>query len=221
MRIISKNRDFYDTAGYIDQTVVFVRSKTESEADISNFYSYRVENTGLLGFCGKFYPYIHSSYRAFTDEKTGKFYPVEHFYFYSYGDYKNSDFYRDEKKSSTKWRGKSYKSRADEDYVNYFNHWKNSDKLFIELDAPYFKIKTFNDTYRHDKGVAIINPSLIDMQFGKVMDAPTVFQTVQFYLTNQLVKTKETLEIEDKYRIAQHGFDETSFRHPIKLKDLK
>lgn len=214
MRVISSYKDFYDSAGFIDPSIVFVRKQVEVEVDIEHPLPYSsISGVGVLGFCGKFYPYIHRGFEATTNEKTGVVTPEQHFYFYSVESFFASKFWEFETQHS--WRRKS----LEQSYRDYFANWKESDKLFIEADAPYFKITGFS--YRNSKGKLKTNPSLVSMQFGKVMDAPSVFQAVQFYLTNQLVKTKDPDEIDDKYRIAQHGFDKYSFRHPTKLKDLK
>lgn len=217
MRVISKKRDYYDTAGYIDPSVVFVREEKEVFADF-HYPHYSIgSHSGLLGFCGKFYPYIHRKVEAFTDERTKKFHPEEHYYYYSIESYLESDFWKERKRHYRYFSDDSIKT-----YTDFFNHWKDSDEVFVNVDAPYFRVIKFSSRYHNDdKAKLLLNPNLKDMQFGKVMDAHTAFQTIQFYLTNQLVKTKDPDEMDDKYKIAQHGFDKTSFRHPIKLKDLK
>lgn len=214
MRVISNYKDFYDSAGFIDTSIIFVRKQTEIEVDIPHPMSYSgITGVGVLGFCGKFYPYIHRAYEAVVNEKTGVVIPEQHFYFYSVDEYIKSKFWDSETRFS--WRRRN----LEQGYREFFAHWKDSDNLFIQADAPYFRVKGFS--YRNSKGMLKTNPNLLSMQFGKIMDAPSVFQAVQFYLTNQLVKTKDPDEIEDKYRLAQHGFDKHSFRHPTKLKDLK
>ncbi len=214
MKIISKHKDFYDSAGFIDPSIIFVRKQEEVFLDIPNPAPYTsASGLGVIGLCGKFYPYIHRAYESYVDKRTGITVPEKHFYFYSIEAFMASDFWKSE--NSYRWRQKNLENS----YRNSFSNWKSSDEPFITVDAPYFRMKSF--TYHNARGVAITNPSLIDMQFGKVMDAPSIFQSVQFYLTNQLVKTKDPDEIEDKYKISGHGFDEHSFRHPTKLKDLK
>lgn len=219
MRVISNYQDFYDRAGFIDQSVIFLRKSEKVPLSIVHPVPYsRVSNVGLLGFCGKLYPYIHRCIEGYTNEITGKVIEDKHFYFYSFEDYKQTKFW-DREMQERRYRWGSI-NRA-KDYADFFAHWKDTDTPFIEVDAPYFKVKEFNSDRRNEKGLVITNPSLVNMQFGKIMDAATVFQTVQFYLTNQLVKTKDPDEVDDKYRIAGHGFDKYSFRHPTKLKDLK
>lgn len=215
MRVISKKKDYFDTAGYIDPTVIFLREQHEVTVNIEKPYNYGGSGVGLLGFCGKFYPYVHVKVDSHTDPKTLKFIEEQHYYYYSFEEYQNSPFWKSERDY------RYWKSNKVEAYTNYFQHWKDSDDLFIQVDAPYFKVKNFN-SWRGgvSDGVIITNPTLNLMQFGKVMDAPTAFQTIQFYLTNQLVKTKDPDEVEDKYRIAQHGFDSTSFRNPYRVSQL-
>lgn len=221
MRIISKTKDYFDTAGQVDPTVVFVRNQLEVSVDIEHPDPYGGGRViGLLGFCGKFYPYIHKKIEAkIHPTNPAKSEPEKHFYYYSVEEYRKSPFWEAEHTRSFYFR--YTKSRQDESMVKFFDYWKDSDKLFVAVDAPYFKIKSFNGRHFGNYGTAITNPSLIDMQFGKVIDAHTAFQQVQFYLTNQLVKTKDPDDVDDKYKISGHGFDKYSFRHPTKLKDLK
>lgn len=59
----------------------------------------------------------------------------------------------------------------------------------------------------------VINPKLKDYQFDRIKDSFTAFQEISIYLSNILVEQKETVVIEDKFRIEQHGFDlKKSFR---------
>ncbi len=75
----------------------------------------------------------------------------------------------------------------------------------------------FGGNYRHS---FVINPKLKDLQFYKVFDAFTAFQEISMFLGGVLgVGEKEIIEIEDKYKIGQHGFDKWSFRkEPTKKK---
>lgn len=164
----------------------------------------------IIGFCGVLYPLVRIIERAkrIPYDSTTTF-------FYSYEDYKD-------------WRQQDkpdWKSRKTQEFFERFAG-KRMDAKFVEVDAPVFIVD-----YRHRKPegslhggqhLAIVtNPCLKDWGFGKVKDAYTAFQDISMYLGNQLVKEHKPDEIEDKYRIAQHGFDKTSFRHPTRLKDLK
>lgn len=212
MRVISRYRDFYDRAGFIDPSIIFVRNQEELPLDIPHPEVHSsASGLNILGFCGRIYPYIHRGIKSHTN-KYGRLIPEQNFYFYSFEDYKKSEFWNDE--TSYRWRSK----RLEQDYQNFFSSWKDTDKPFLELDAPYFKMTNF--TYHNDKGKALTNPKLVEIQFGKVMNATSVFQALQFYLTNQLVKIKDPDDIDDKYRIAKHGFDTISFRNPYRVSQL-
>ena len=57
-------------------------------------------------------------------------------------------------------------------------------------------------------------------EFYKVIDAFTAFQEISMFIGGVLgIGEKEIVEIEDKYKIGQHGFDKWSFRkEPSKKK---
>ena len=59
----------------------------------------------------------------------------------------------------------------------------------------------------NDRGV-FVNPCLKDIQFFKAMDAFTAFQALDVWVSGTLSYPQNMIvEIEDKYRIEQHGFD--------------
>ena len=78
----------------------------------------------------------------------------------------------------------------------------------------------YGGNYRHN---FTINPKLKDLQFYKVFDAFTAFQELQMFISGVLgTGEKELIEIEDKYKIGQHGFDKWSFRkEPTKRKNKR
>jgi hypothetical protein len=61
----------------------------------------------------------------------------------------------------------------------------------------------------------VLNPSLKSLEFFRRMGAQEVFQELEMYLGGILApENRPMVSIEDKYRIAQHGFDKHSFRRP-------
>lgn len=61
----------------------------------------------------------------------------------------------------------------------------------------------------------VLNPSLRSLEFYRRMSAQEVFQELEMYLGGVLApENRPMVAIEDKYRIAQHGFDKHSFRRP-------
>lgn len=59
----------------------------------------------------------------------------------------------------------------------------------------------------------LINPILKDYEFYKIFDSFQAFQEIQMFLGGVISSNeKEIIEIDDKYKIIQHGFDNWSFR---------
>jgi hypothetical protein len=194
MRVISSFQDYYDRSGFVDRTVCYVRENKDEFIDLGNGIE-TPSRAGIVGFCGKFYPFMRK------DEDPNFYYSLEDYL-------EGNNYYR--------W----HKERVS----NFFNYWdKISDDIFIQLDVPILVVKSFNARWGTIRSRALVelNPRLKGYQFQKIKGGQEAFQEIQMYLTNQLVKTKDPDIIEDKYRITQHGFDKHSFRHPVKLKDLK
>lgn len=60
-----------------------------------------------------------------------------------------------------------------------------------------------------------INPQLAALSFYKVLGPWEVFQEIEMFLGSLAApENQPPVSIEDKYRIAQHGFDKMSFRKP-------
>ena len=57
-----------------------------------------------------------------------------------------------------------------------------------------------------------ICPRLADLQFFRKLDAWQTHQELSMFLGNLAAPERNVVHIEDKYRIAQHGFDKWSFR---------
>jgi hypothetical protein len=210
MRLHTDFHDYYDNAvGYgIDENVHYNRFTKEVEFHIKSQFDFpRHRNTGLLGFCGKIYPFIEVKKfdRKYDDEYASDDYKiVEYFHAYNLEEYqiKESD-----------WADYS------DDFGGYYDHWGDiklkqffvdwnyqSDGIFLEYKVPIWVAKL-------DESKGLINPKLKDYGFDRIKDSFTAFQEISMYLSNILVEQKEVAVIEDKYRIEQHGFDlKTSFR---------
>jgi hypothetical protein len=70
------------------------------------------------------------------------------------------------------------------------------------------------------QGNLIINPNLKAFEFQKVVDPYTALTELQNFIAGVLGTSKEIIEVADKYKIQNHGYDKYSFKHPVKLKDL-
>ena len=211
MRLHTDFHDYYDNAvGYgIDGNVHFNRFTKEIEIQIKSEFDFpRHRNAGLLGFCGKIYPFIEVKKfdRKYDNEYASDDYKiVEQYCAYNLEEYKSKE---------TEWEDYS------DDFGRY-DHWEEiklkqffldwnfqSDEIFLEYKVPIWTVKL--DSYQN-KG--IINPKLKDYGFDRIKNSFAAFQEISMYLSNILVEQKETAIVEDKFRIEQHGFDlKKSFR---------
>jgi len=222
MRIISKIKDYYDgvagTMG-IDKTIIydriviryddkqeypqqFKKDKIFNHKNRNRFHdldSYNVDSKYyddcspfIIGFCGKLYV----GWKFYNGNKCDIIY--------------DEDFVKENVKLN-RW------NRSLIDDLNYIKNY-NSIDLFREFNTPVFIFDNDNQsnyTNRINRGVSrfIINGNLKDYQFYKVFDSFLSFQEIQMFISGVLGVGENTMvEIEDKYKIKKHGFDEWSFR---------
>lgn len=209
MRLNSDFHDYYDYAvGYgIDENVFFNRFTKDVEIHVNSKFDFpRHKDSGLIGFCGQIFPFIEVKKfdRKYDSEYASDDYKiVEYFHAYSLDEYRIKE---------SEWEDFS-------DDFGYYDHWQNiklkqfftdwnfqSDEVFLEYKIPIWTLKL-------DESNGLINPKLKDFGFDRIKDSFTAFQEISMYLSNILVEQKEVAEIEDKFRIEQHGFDlKKSFR---------
>jgi len=80
--------------------------------------------------------------------------------------------------------------------------------IFLEFKVPVWAV-----ILGRSGSSGILNPRLKDYGFDRIKDSFTTFQEISMYLSNILVEQKETVVVQDKFRIEQHGFDlKKSFR---------
>lgn len=212
MRLHSDFHDYYDNAiGYgIDEKVYYNRyQKTVSINLKSNLNRPFHRNSGLLGFCGRTYPFIelHRYDRNFQDEDDfGEFNIVETRFAFSEDEYLATE--KDWSDFSDDFHSHLYSS--DLKIKQFFIEWaRRSDEIFLEHKVPVWVARFYVEEPN-----GILNPRLKDFDFHRTIDAFNAFQEISMYLANILVEQKEVATIEDEFRIEQHGFDlKQSFRH--------
>lgn len=230
MYIISKYKDYYDgvvgSVG-IDKTIVYQRTfrgiknsddypkpfKFERRGwnDSNPFTSinfqtakdnkYERNSPFIVGFCGKLYLgwrffYTVKTYGEFSDE-------VKHDIVYGYD--KAKKFLKE-----GRWDNKN------EERVKQVMDYDPID-IFREIKAPIF---VFNDSrkdldlyYDERDCLFAVNPILKEYSFAKAVDPFTAFTELQMFISGVLgVGEKEIIEVADKYKIGQHGFNKWSFR---------
>jgi hypothetical protein len=237
MYIIAKHKDYYDgVVGSVgmDKTLVYERTPVEAEIkdipkefqgthgwtrtrenpflnigymdiDSKKTKKYEKVHSFLVGFCGKLYLgwKLHYNVKGYRDGIPTDILKTD--IVYGYENVKK--YFRD-----------SYWNFNPEDDVKYVLDYDPID-MFRAIKAPIF----VHDTEAHvkyDKYHRIvsstnffINPILKEYEFYKVVDSFTAFTELQMFIGGVLgVGEKEIVEIEDKYKIGQHGFDKWSFR---------
>jgi len=233
MYIISKHKDYYDgVVGSVgmDKTIVYERELIEitDNQEIpkqfkQNKYSWNEHNPFLracranidhkktnhnyddvrgfiIGFCGKLYlgwkfDYKTKDWNADIGNITEI---IETDIVYGYD--KAKEFLK-----TDYWR-----SNLNDD-INYVMNY-NPIELFRKFKTPIFVYDSDSRRPRTEP-VFLINPILKDYEFYKVVDAFTAFTELQMFISGVLgTGEKKIIEVEDKYKIGQHGFDKWSFR---------
>jgi hypothetical protein len=162
----------------------------------------------LIGFCGVIYPCIRVLY---ADSRIDNIYAPEHLD-------EHFKFTMPKGGRNRENRKKQFMKRQRERAAFLRHRLMVGDDLFIEMDAPIFVVRHEPD----DREIVIeANAMLKPYDFAKAVDPFSAFQQVSMYLGNQLVKRDVPDTIADEYRIAMHGYDKHSFRHPTRTSALK
>ncbi len=235
MYIISKRKDYYDgvagTTG-IDKTIVYEREIIEVENDdlpkvFQKYSPWKNRNPSpfvilsgvnikrelriskvyvhaapfIIGFCGKLYV----GWKLYSEGKQ----QLSGTELVTTITYDNENIKKILNQMS--WHGKL------DDNLNYILTY-DALPLFRELNTPVFVYDSdygrslVEKTYRNNPKF-FINPLLKEYQFFKVFDSFQAFQEIQMFISGVLGnKEKDIVQVEDKYKIAQHGFDKWSFR---------
>lgn len=240
MRIISKLRDYYDSAMAYgqDQSVVFVRNAellddklvpkaimeklSGSNWDIGNRKKKDVALSyarNTIVFCGKTYRSItiertvtHPDGPAYGSTKDVKvIYSIEEYR--AYHDQAGFEF-RD---TNSRWSW----MRTHDSTISAFLGNQGSDELEEFCIKNRYVILTYGDMailnpegydYEHKKKL-IANGYLDKFQFYRMLDSFSAYQELDMFVSGTLPQsTAMPIQIEDKHRIAQHGFDKYSFR---------
>lgn len=207
MKIISKFKDYYDTASSygIDKEVLYVRTphKTKLTNKQNGFgrlnsyiNGYEVEKR-LIGFCGEIYPllilYPTDGYKRVPGADPVLCYTKEEFLeHYTIKKTRNYYFYGVEQPID----------------VFYYQDYSSYKELFQSLKAPIFMTTVEGrETYIET------NIPLKPLQFYRLKDAPTAFQEIFQFVSGVLTGSdKPMVKISDKDKIAKRGFDKWSFR---------
>lgn len=217
----------------------FIRDKPDTfelqriNIDRENYYSehhYINFKELVIGFCGKLYPAFE--FETVIDKQQNNssvFYKAEEIdLFFSELEAKHKNlFYAGEynyriKRPSIEELNVYLKSKVfDREYYNWFQ----------KVNCPVFKFSSDPDqqtihfvkiiSYKKSKIFIQKNPNLRELEFYRIKDTYTVFQSIGQFLGGVLTNTEVSEStLNDKQKVHQHGFDEKyGFRkRPKKLK---
>jgi len=241
MRIISKFKDYYDSALAFgqDKSVVFVRDQQQLDAklpphDILKAHTpkvrmdYKKKNDTemffgpvVVIFCGKTYrgmmvrrvTQLEPAKRVygFTDTELKVFFNFEELAAYLAQ-------YEMEVKDETRWAWMTDKSYIVRDFLGA----QGTTELMDYCIANRFVTLTYNEdlpdsyNWRHVNTKSwTANGNIGNLNFFKVFDPFSAYQELDMFISGTLPQsTAMPIEISDKDRIVQHGFDKYSFRKP-------
>lgn len=237
MYIIAKKKDYYDgVAGStgIDKTIVYDRQIVELERDEiptefrkRGYYTkennplYLLSNASIkkeyqetypkgayfiIGFCGKLY----LGWKFYSFKKNCE-----------YNDYENIntlitydlDYIKEILEEKT-WYGVTADQIESVLNFNAMDWFRKFNAPCFVYDYDYGRTHLDEKYWRSDNiSKFIINPLLKEYEFYKMFDTFQTFQEIQMFISGVLGnKEKEIVQVADKYKIAQHGFDKWSFR---------
>ena len=238
MRIISDFHDYYDSAQQFgqDQSIIYHRKQIEycvnetpttkfnniQKADgvlaelhdklfqrgdfwfnfnyYSNVLASKKSGTfyythGRLVFCGKIYNYLKVTTSSYNENNLVVFYDMDSFA--TFCDVHEIDLHTNKQKFHKKTPYQKIKSHLEHNYG---------------FDEAFFVENKFICVDFVDNRITV-NPCIKDIEFYRVMDPFMCFQEIDSYICGKLSFPQNAMvEIEDKYRIEQHGFDKHSFR---------
>lgn len=168
--------------------------------------------TFCVVFCGKMYPGVYVIYKDIHDIFYS-FHDLEHFL----NKHQLIDKVLEHKSHVDGWFNKP--SKLEHFYRNRaFNVIDITDECIErKLVVAVFKPEEFDrPRYRSCYDNVEINPILKNYKFYKVFDPYSCYQEISMFVDGQLAYPGNIMiEVEDKYRIAAHGFDHKyAFRKP-------
>ena len=209
MRIISSFKDFYDYGNCygIDPNIVYHRVTSQESWRCKNEKIAKLldrKHIKRIGENNKDIIVFKTGYIVICDSVYSMIF--RHTYTYTYSGFDVSF---------------NIKEKLAEIYQPRHRCEHNTIKLLIsEIDEVAQHISTLNLT--NEKSPIIFldsfdfvltrNPRLLDFGAQQHLDANDLFQNISMFI-GKMMNNRELTEIEDKYKIAERGFDDKSFRN--------
>ena len=209
MYIVDRNKDFYDYLSHIygvDKNIVFDRRGSLRITDDALVFDYRNSEDHKLLFIeiGEAHYLIKLSNLKFKKDLLLSIFEVKSF------DIEILHKYN----TAPNQFGSPISIHAADNYRWLEWNWRSwRNKQPFKINIP-----SFDEVIRYtkDNDTNIILPILQNTSLTKVLDATTVWVEIQTYISSLDNDRDIDLNTTDKEKAIIHGFDEKSFRHPIK-----
>ena len=189
MRIISDFVDYYDLPLLQDSWPLYVRPERGSYSitrKVNILYYGGIVVGGVVGFCGKLYPYLR----------------VYNKYIYNF---------KEAKRALPPFEKRKYFSRCNLDNIQaLFNGHDHGFFRYPKYDDFLDEFPVFSVLYDSIEP----NCRLMDMEFYRVFDNYTAHQMLDQYLTNLSNNDDVPQPIDDKTLSEAKGYNKWSFRNP-------
>jgi len=239
VHIIAKVRDYYDCMMQHgqDMSVTFMRlgeqlyaaqlpgfvanilttgnkcTKTFKKNDIE----IKIDGVNIL-FCGNLY---HGIRAKITVQDSSQFYGVRHEFktFYNFDELVDFlvSYGHEEVLSDRYWKPKTLKivECLKSLKIHDFLEKQGTSELMDFCIENRWIVSTSSHEGYFEYQIILNGSNLKDFQFYKMFDHQMAYQELDMFISGVLpTSTQMPIEIEDKYRIPQHGFDKFSFRKP-------
>ncbi len=242
MKLVSGIHDYYDAlfVHAVKERRVFNRNQKDLYLSFSDCnshfhpdFSCKYRGTEfsfsffIIGFCGKLYPGVSVSYRLSYDDPTYYTRKSEKFYNYDelitkYPQIGSGEAKIDLRygrnvhaKSITLEGIKAWLTGMSKHQSIYHYDFFRLTEIFIKNKVAYFRMEEDWDQFSMQE-----YPVLKDYGFGKVFDVNQCFQTIEYFMNNELMPPDSpyVMPVPDKIKAQSKGFNEQSFR---KAKSVK
>ncbi len=201
MRIYSNFKDYYDVVRPFENDGVSYHRKTQElekcpEA-IDQLFELAPrlhdEANGIIGFCGKLYPFILREVNLYTYDDIAKL---------------DRQLRKEDRYLHVFWGDRTFSRKTWTEYLLALARVDGTD-IFRELDAPIFSAVK----HRYKKSQVTINPRLNLLNFQGVIDPYQAYQEIAMYIGSTLARQVDPIiEIPDELKAQAHGYDKFSFR---------
>lgn len=219
---LTRTEDFHD----LNHLVPTIHRKGETIWASDNI------STAIVLFCGKLYFGIRVNGNFSDRENSRWFWNTEQAasYVEKCDDKLLKAAWQKKDKKRGRWTRTRYfnEENLDKIYrkVAEFNEQKNFTQYHLDAGAPIIaaidcltnvRVGIHGETRQSYSTKFKVNPELKKLNFASAVDPYTAFQEVSMYLSGVIgIGEPETIDVSNESKIAKHGYNENSFRHPVK-----